>query len=408
MDSLTQIVLGAAVGEVILGKKLGNKAMVWGAIAGTIPDLDIIGNLFLSDLDALAFHRGISHSIFFAITFSFFLAYIAKTFYQKQFHTIPWLRTQGALFGTGFVLLLAFVFGLIGYTAGQIKGLLIVGIPATIIAIFYINRIWKSRKKTTDLDLQISYRMWYIFFFWAVFTHPILDCCTVYGTQLFAPFSDYRVSWDNISVADPIYTFLFGTNLLIAGLFHRNDHKRRIFNYLGIALSMLYMAWTVNNKVEVNHVMEDTLAKKEIEYSRYMTAPTILNNILWSGTVDSDSSFWIGQYSLLDKVKEFKLKEVSKNYHLIQFPSDKTLKVLEWFSKDYCAVLAREDGKLQVNDLRYGQFDLKQGNHQNNYIFRFVLDDNGNGYELGKADGGPPPGREKEIFSNLWNRIIGE
>ena len=38
MDSLTQIVLGAAVGEAVLGKKVGNKAMLWGAIAGTIPD----------------------------------------------------------------------------------------------------------------------------------------------------------------------------------------------------------------------------------------------------------------------------------------------------------------------------------------------------------------------------------
>ena len=40
MDSLSQIVLGAAVGEVVLGKRLGNRAMVWGAVAGTLPDMD--------------------------------------------------------------------------------------------------------------------------------------------------------------------------------------------------------------------------------------------------------------------------------------------------------------------------------------------------------------------------------
>ena len=38
MDSVTQIVLGAAVGELVLGRKVGNKAILWGAIAGTIPD----------------------------------------------------------------------------------------------------------------------------------------------------------------------------------------------------------------------------------------------------------------------------------------------------------------------------------------------------------------------------------
>ncbi|NND88620.1 MAG: metal-dependent hydrolase, partial [Flavobacteriaceae bacterium] len=41
MDSLTQIVLGASVGEAVLGKKIGNKAIWYGAIGGTIPDLDV-------------------------------------------------------------------------------------------------------------------------------------------------------------------------------------------------------------------------------------------------------------------------------------------------------------------------------------------------------------------------------
>ena len=48
MDSLTQIVLGASVGEAALGRKVGNRAMVWGAIAGTIPDLDVISNGWVS------------------------------------------------------------------------------------------------------------------------------------------------------------------------------------------------------------------------------------------------------------------------------------------------------------------------------------------------------------------------
>ena len=51
MDSLTQIVLGASVAEASLGKKIGNKAIVLGAFAGTIPDLDIISRFFVDDLD---------------------------------------------------------------------------------------------------------------------------------------------------------------------------------------------------------------------------------------------------------------------------------------------------------------------------------------------------------------------
>ena len=46
MDSLTQIVLGAACGKIVHGKKVGNKALLFGAIGGTIKDLDVfIGKL---------------------------------------------------------------------------------------------------------------------------------------------------------------------------------------------------------------------------------------------------------------------------------------------------------------------------------------------------------------------------
>jgi inner membrane protein len=33
MDSLTHIVAGACIGEIALGKKIGRKAMLWGALA---------------------------------------------------------------------------------------------------------------------------------------------------------------------------------------------------------------------------------------------------------------------------------------------------------------------------------------------------------------------------------------
>ena len=67
MDSLTQIILGAAVGEVVLGKKLGNKAMLYGAIGGTIPDLDVLLYYTTDSVEALSVHRGFTHSIIFSI-----------------------------------------------------------------------------------------------------------------------------------------------------------------------------------------------------------------------------------------------------------------------------------------------------------------------------------------------------
>ena len=78
MDSLTQIVLGASVGEAVLGKKVGNKAILWGAIAGTIPDLDVILRSFIDEISATQMHRGFSHSFVFAVLIAPLLGWIAK------------------------------------------------------------------------------------------------------------------------------------------------------------------------------------------------------------------------------------------------------------------------------------------------------------------------------------------
>ncbi len=67
MDTITQITLGAAVGEAVLGNKAGNKAPLWGAILGIVPDLDILANPFLTEVQEIIAHRGISHSILFCI-----------------------------------------------------------------------------------------------------------------------------------------------------------------------------------------------------------------------------------------------------------------------------------------------------------------------------------------------------
>jgi inner membrane protein len=78
LDSLTQIVLGASVGEAVLGKKVGNKAILWGAIAGTIPDLDVILRSFTDEISATQMHRGFSHSFVFAVLIAPLLGWIAK------------------------------------------------------------------------------------------------------------------------------------------------------------------------------------------------------------------------------------------------------------------------------------------------------------------------------------------
>ena len=67
MDSFTHIVLGAATGGAVLGKKAGNKALFWGALAGSIPDFDVAITPLVEPTKSLFIHRGFTHSILFAL-----------------------------------------------------------------------------------------------------------------------------------------------------------------------------------------------------------------------------------------------------------------------------------------------------------------------------------------------------
>lgn len=89
MDSLTQIVLGAAVGEAVLGKKIGNKALLYGAITGTIPDLDVLASHFTDTVTALKIHRGFTHSVLFSVLFAPIFAFIV-TKYEKYKNFKGW------------------------------------------------------------------------------------------------------------------------------------------------------------------------------------------------------------------------------------------------------------------------------------------------------------------------------
>jgi inner membrane protein len=63
VDSITQLTAGAAVGEAVLGRKVGRKAMLWGAVLGTLPDLDVLIPVD-GPVEAFVYHRGFSHSLF--------------------------------------------------------------------------------------------------------------------------------------------------------------------------------------------------------------------------------------------------------------------------------------------------------------------------------------------------------
>ncbi|MBL0341717.1 MAG: metal-dependent hydrolase [Bacteroidetes bacterium] len=55
-----------------------------GALAGSAPDIDAVMNFFISDVDALVMHRGITHSIFTALIFGPLFGWLLWRLYKKR------------------------------------------------------------------------------------------------------------------------------------------------------------------------------------------------------------------------------------------------------------------------------------------------------------------------------------
>lgn len=90
MDSITQAALGAAIGQAALGKKVGAKGAIAGAIVATIPDLDVALRLFYSSYDMLRIHRGLSHSLLFGLLGALLVAFIMQRF--RGFREVTFVR----------------------------------------------------------------------------------------------------------------------------------------------------------------------------------------------------------------------------------------------------------------------------------------------------------------------------
>jgi inner membrane protein len=339
MDSLTQIVLGAACGEIALGKKIGNKALLFGAIGGTIPDLDVfIGKfLYTNEVQTMAFHRGFMHSLLFAVLAAFLFGWFAYKLYNSG----------------------------------------------------------KRKESTVQKD-------WIWLFFLSIFTHPILDCFTPYGTQLFAPFSNYRVAFNTISVVDPMYTIPFLICMLVVLFFKRTNSKRLKWTKAGIYISSFYLLFTLVNKFYINSVFKESFKKAEISIDRFSAQPSIFNNILWYAVAETKDKYHLTFYSLLDKsATANNIISIDKNHDLIDMNA-KNLKILAWFSNDYYRISKREEmGTYKYTDLRY---PMLNPNDLNTSVFNFTIFFKNKQWDILPFDGNPP---SKADFSKFFKRLKG-
>lgn len=379
MDSLTQIVLGAACGEAVAGKKLGNRAMIWGAIGGTIPDLDVLSNWFLDPLDAMMFHRGPMHSLLFAALLPLLAGPLVKRLYDGNWHRKRIWQWTG--YGVGLLLYVA-----VAVLACLVAGLVSGTTPWTVIGFFvlvglgfFLLRYKQVLAGHTPEAEPVGVGLWRRLFFWSVFTHPLLDALTTYGTQLFWPFENTRVQISSISIVDPLYTVPFGLMLLGAAVHRRDDPRRRRWVVGGIAVGSIYLMLTFAHKLTVDQKFRARLNSETIAYSSQISTPSILNNALWYAIAQTDTGFVAGYYSIFDRGMPFeRLMRFPSNHHLGDaYKGDRTLQKLSWFSGGYYRLERIAPDTLLFSDLRFGSLSGRPDDPHGSVFTMKLTDRNG-------------------------------
>jgi len=408
MDSLTQITLGAAVGEIVLGRKIGNRAMIWGAVAGTIPDLDVISSLFTDTMNYLPCHRGFTHSILFSVLFGPFFGWAVMQYYERAGYRRPILKYLLSAF-LGFVLL-AIAFGSLRTAViGSSTFWWIAGITWSLLVLPYgLRKLYKyCRTPVGPLPERVGLKEWSIFFFLALVTHPILDCFTTYGTSLYLPFSNERVAWNWISIVDPIYTVPFLTLVIIASTYARQSKVRRRLVVFSLVLSTSYLALCGLSKFRTDRAFKEHLASNQIEVRKYMSSATLFNSILWQSLAETENGFYYGVHSLFDSPNDVNFEWVPKNSELLaKYEGTKALRVLKWFTKGYYNAVQTEDGTVQLNDLRFGVRGAWSGHEEIKYNYFFHFDDSDENVTINDEKS-----RESfltsEEMERFWHRIWG-
>jgi len=327
MDSLTQITLGAAVAVAVMGRRTAVwKAALWGGIAGTVPDLDVVidhGNAVLN----MVRHRSESHSFFYLTLFSPLLAWLVSRIHGGA-QSVAVRRT--------------------GFADGPPQGEtapLAGNDPRS-------GGVWGS-----------PFKRWWLALWLVLITHPLLDAMTIYGTQLLMPFSDYPFGVGSMFIIDPLYTLPLIVGV-VAALRLQNTRGLR-WNAAALVLSTLYLGWSVGAQQHVERIARASLRAEGISAQALLVTPAPLNTVLWRFVATTPERYYEGFYSLLDATPTVRWTAYPKGADLLaQHRSNDSVQRIAAFTKGLYS-LQVVDGRLILTDLRMGQEPA--------YVFRFDI-----------------------------------
>jgi inner membrane protein len=229
---------------------------------------------------------------------------------------------------------------------------------------------------------------WSCFLGLELFSHIFIDAFNSYGTGWFEPFNHYRVSFNVIFVADPLYSVWLGLAALLLAVLRWGHAWRRRWAWLGLILSSGYLCYCLYNKWSVDKSVERRLAAAGVGYSDYFTTPTPFNSWLWyvvaetSGPEAGDSThrrrpagYYTGYRSVFDSPdRPLELRWQPRNDEaLAAYRKRNDLRYLLRFAQgDYS--IGSFEGRTVFNVIRFGEV---QGWRDSSapFVFHYFLAD---------------------------------
>ena len=183
-------------------------------------------------------------------------------------------------------------------------------------------------------------------------THGLLDACTSYGTQLFWPFSNERVTWNNISIIDPIFTIPILV-LLVTAI----KTKKKIFSFFAIGWITFYLSLGfVQYERTLSAAIELANSRGHIA-ERLTLKPSFGNLILWKSIYQHNDTFYVDAIRTIQSstwCSGESIREFDYLQHLPGLDDDsqqkKDIERFRWFSQDY---LGYDEEKNIITDVRY-------------------------------------------------------
>jgi inner membrane protein len=183
-------------------------------------------------------------------------------------------------------------------------------------------------------------------------THGLLDACTSYGTQLFWPFSNERVTWNNISIVDPLFTI---PALILIGIAIKM--KKKVFGFFSIAWIAFYLSLGFIQYERALTAANQLANERGHNPERLTLKPSFGNLILWKSIYQHNETFYVdairtaqsSTWCLGESVRIFDYE-----YHLPDLDKEsqqkKDIERFRWFSQDY---LGYDKERNIVTDVRY-------------------------------------------------------